>query len=294
MISKKVTAICPGSCGEFIQGIVNGREISVSYPIDMYSSITVQYGNWENIRNSITPYKKLTSAVDIVLEHLGIPVNKKRNIEILRKSNLPMGKGMSSSTADIGSLAVALAAYFGYELKPHEIMAIATSIEPTDGIFYKDIVLYDIEQKSIAKTIGPVPALKVLVLEGEGLIDTVSFRNRRVRIPEIDAAYIELCHAIETNNWAALGRACIVSAMANQDILPKPRLEEIIATALEYGAYGVNVAHTGTAVGILMDENIDEYYLLKSLRNSGVLQLYGRYNIVHMITNRLSYFPNKF
>ena len=49
-----------------------------------------------------------------------------------------------------------------------------------------------------------------------------------------------------------LGEGATMSALANQRILPKPNLEAIIDYALARGAYGVNVAHSGTVAGILL------------------------------------------
>jgi hypothetical protein len=44
-----------------------------------------------------------------------------------------------------------------------------------------------------------------------------------------------------------------LSARAHQRILPKPQLEKVIGLAREVGALGVNVAHSGTVIGLLLD-----------------------------------------
>ena len=54
------------------------------------------------------------------------------------------------------------------------------------------------------------------------------------------------------------------SALANQSILYKSGLEEIVEFSKSLGALGVNAAHTGTVIGIIFDEDmesrkIDEY-----------------------------------
>ena len=46
----------------------------------------------------------------------------------------------------------------------------------------------------------------------------------------------------------------IQSALANQDILFKPHLNEIINFAMNEGALTVNIAHSGTVIGIFFDD----------------------------------------
>ena len=45
------------------------------------------------------------------------------------------------------------------------------------------------------------------------------------------------------------------SALANQKILPKQNLEELMTFAEELGAVAVNVAHSGTVAGIFFHED---------------------------------------
>jgi uncharacterized protein involved in propanediol utilization len=52
-----------------------------------------------------------------------------------------------------------------------------------------------------------------------------------------------------------LGRVATMSASICQRHLPKPRFETVLDIAQEYGACGVQVAHSGTLVGILLDAN---------------------------------------
>jgi L-threonine kinase len=58
-----------------------------------------------------------------------------------------------------------------------------------------------------------------------------------------------------------------MSALANQRILPKSHLEAIIDHVLVRGAYGVNVAHSGTVVGILLPPGREaDEQLIRGLR----------------------------
>ena len=61
----------------------------------------------------------------------------------------------------------------------------------------------------------------------------------------------------EKNN-KYIGKACVMSAYANQKILYKKQLEDIMIISEDYQAIGVNVAHSGTVIGVLFDDNCEE------------------------------------
>ena len=52
-----------------------------------------------------------------------------------------------------------------------------------------------------------------------------------------------------------LGKLATTSALLNNKRLPKPYLEEIIEITTELGLPGVNVAHSGSIVGILLTQD---------------------------------------
>lgn len=278
---KKVSAVCPGSCGELLQGMIDGVELSVSYPINRYSKVTVAEKEKNDIhKNYDLALSKIYLAAASTLKYLNIPREEIKRIEIKRKSSLPLGKGMSSSTADIGATSLAVATFFGCKLTPNDIARLAASIEPTDGILYENLVLFNALDGQAAAVLGKVPQLKILVLEGRGMVDTIAFRSSRTFIPRVDSAYCLLKEAACRRDWLALGKASTISACLWQEILPKPHLDKIIEIAAQKGAYGVNIAHTGVALGIILDENMEEDELIESLRQQGILEAYGQFYTV--------------
>ena len=52
-----------------------------------------------------------------------------------------------------------------------------------------------------------------------------------------------------------IGKGATRSALANQQLLFKPRLEEVLELSKQVGAAGVNVAHSGTVIGILFADD---------------------------------------
>ena len=103
----KATVRCPGSCGELVQGTDAGINFLVTCPISLYSTVTVDLAP----DGTTVPEAgaKTREAVRRTLEYLRLPV---ADYSVDVQSELPAGKGMASSSADISAacLATALAA----------------------------------------------------------------------------------------------------------------------------------------------------------------------------------------
>ena len=54
-----------------------------------------------------------------------------------------------------------------------------------------------------------------------------------------------------------IGEGATLSSVANQAVLPKPQLAPAIDLAQAAGAVGVNVAHSGTVLGLLFAEDAE-------------------------------------
>ena len=58
---------------------------------------------------------------------------------------------------------------------------------------------------------------------------------------------------LRRGNLADIGYGATLSARAHRCILHKPPLEAVMGLAKDVGALGVNAAHSGTAMGVLLD-----------------------------------------
>lgn len=252
---KKVTAICPGSCGELIQGFIKGKKLLVSLPIEMYAKVTVKEGQGNH--HQLLP--KMRSALQETLKRLDISNDVLERLNFSFYNDLPKGKGMASSTADIGSLIKAVAKFLGEDLSISQIASIALSIEPTDSVLFDKLTLFDYIEGSFSEEIGLCPELNIVILEGYGGINTVefnqnnSFRPNPLLEKEMDKAYFLLQKGIKELNYELLGQGSLISARINQQILEKVYLENLIETAMKNCAAGINVAHSGTVTGVLVD-----------------------------------------
>ena len=240
----------PGTCGELVQGTINGQNFLITCPINVYSEVEVSFG-----QQASRVGEKTRAAVTRTLEYLQQPTT---GLAITARSELLVGKGMASSSADIAAACQAAAQCFGRGLTPDEIADIALEIEPTDGVFYPGIVMLDHVSGSIRRLLGAPPAMYIAVFDVGGEVNTQNF-NQRSDLSDLNAAKesivrqaVELVtEGLRYGDSQMIGRGATLSAIANQTILYKPCLNKVIAIAERHGAVGVNAAHSGTVLGIL-------------------------------------------
>jgi len=254
---KQATVRVPGSCGELVQGTLNGQNFLITCPINCYSEVTVSFGRHDSLGQAEPQHAKAHLAVDRTLRHFQTAA---RAYHISVRSLLPVGKGMASSSADIGAACLAAAACLGAELSPRQVADIALSIEPTDAVFFPGINMFDHRCGRVCEFLGRPPDLEVLIFDLGGEVDTLAF-NARTDLAEqnikkehiIKEAVALVREGIRAGDPALVGKAATLSALANQAILAKARLEEVLHLAWQSGALGVNVAHSGTVAGVLLD-----------------------------------------
>lgn len=250
----RATVRAPGSCGELVQGTLDGINFLVTCPINCYSEVTVA------INNGISPdpaRSKTRLAMERTLDRLG---RRAVTGAATVRSDIPPGKGMASSSADISAACLATALACGQVLPPETIADLALSIEPTDAVFYPGIMLFDHVRGRIREPLGTPPPATILVLDGGGEVDTVQFNRRRDlaeknarKEPAIREALALVKAGLAAKDLRQIGEAATISALANQDILPKPDLPRLAKWVIRCGASGINAAHSGTVVGVLCD-----------------------------------------
>ncbi|MDF2636000.1 MAG: kinase [Pelosinus sp.] len=247
----RVTVKAPGSCGELAQGTMNGKHFLITCPIDLYSKVTVK--PCKSI-TSLNVGCKVISAIQKTLHYLQIT----DHFHVTVRSELPIGKGMASSSADISAACQSIALSVGKLLSADEIANIALSIEPTDGIFYPGIVLFDHVKGHIRQYLGNAIPMYIAIFDVGGEIDTLHFNQRsdleklnQANELQVQKAMNLIVEGLTKNDAILLGKGTTLSALANQKILFKPHLEEMINIGLSWGAVGVNIAHSGTVVGVL-------------------------------------------
>ena len=259
------TASAPGTCGELVQGITGGVHFLVTCPINQFSRVTVTL--WESSDAGTGIRVKGDPRLPKTLQAVGsalVEIQKQRRIPDLLAhvsvaNPLPIGKGMGSSSADITAAVSATGTAAGVVLSPETIARIALSVEPTDGVMFPGVALFDHRSGRVAEPLGPPPPLEVIVVDCGGEVDTLEF-NRIDRTADwesvsvkTDAALELVREGISRGDPELVGRGATISARAGCTSDAVPWVERAESFARENGAVGINVAHSGTVVGILLD-----------------------------------------
>ena len=247
----------PGTCGEFLQGSIDGQSFLVTCPINRYSYA---------LSNVIQPFSKEFCALQPksaqarkLVQELVQQKNKNQICPpVYVRSDILQGKGMASSSADISVTAMATALAMDYDLSLKELEQICLSVEPTDASFYQGVTQFDYIKGTISKPLGMCPPLKILVFDEGGSIDTVSFNKQadlQNKILEkesiIQESFDLFKQGLITHDIKRIGQAATLSAFGNQRILYKPNLYDFHDVGNSYNSVGPIIAHSGTIMGLL-------------------------------------------
>ena len=250
----------------------------------MYATATVEISRGSGRVFAPVHAPKASRAVALALERFA---RSDVDASLRLSSPLPRGKGMASSTADVSAAIAATAAALGYkdDLNPEEIARLALSIEPSDGLMLPGVSMFDHRNGAVARTLGPAPPMRVVVLDFGGSIDTLAFNNidredtlRRLQ-PTFEEALALIIRGIERCRPQDVAVGATLSAIANQRALYKPQLESVMRLADDLGALGVNVAHSGAVLGMLFeDDSAIAGRAASQVRESlsGIRQVYNR------------------
>lgn len=249
-------AACPASCGEIIQGWILGGEKLVSCPVEWYSHVDVTTGK------PLPNERPLTRAmVRQLLAHWQLPPSLSSQLRIECRSTIPIAKGMASSTADIAATAVATARHFERPLDEATLARLCVALEPTDSTLFSGLTLFDHTAATTQIPCGLLPRTEILLLESPLTLSTADY-HRLARQPllqahadTLDRAWQTLQVACAQGDAALLGKAATMSAIASQALLPKPAFSSLLNLVERFDLYGLNVAHSGSIVGLLLDSS---------------------------------------
>jgi len=267
--NKPVTVIASGTCGELVQGAIGGSDFLVNCPIDRFSSAILRNnGDAGLVVEKPDEYRKVQKVADVIGEMFGL--NFCHSLEII--SEIPTGKGMASSSADIIAAAVAIKYAFGIKVNHQLLAQIATQIEPSDCVHFPDISQVNhLSGKLIASMPAPV-GLRTLIVDCGGEVDSINFDREfarhlyREQPLVIQEALSALKIGLRSKNNKLIAKAATLSATLNQHVLYKPQFEELSLLTSKLGALGVNCAHSGTVLGVLYEpSSVDKDTLVEHI-----------------------------
>jgi uncharacterized protein involved in propanediol utilization len=181
--------------------------------------------------------------------------------ELSLESTVPMGHGYGSSTADVVAAIRAVAAAARTPLRQETIAALAVAAEvASDPLAFDELpILFAQREGRTLEFLGAAfPALIVVGcnVAPDQPVDTLLTSPARYDSDEIETFRVLrglAAHAIAKGNARLLGNVATASARISQQHLPQPLFDEITAIARATGACGIQVAHSGTLIGLLFD-----------------------------------------
>jgi len=205
---------------------------------------------------------KACRAAARALRQLGAP--QAGRLEIV--SNIPPGRGLGSSTADVTAALRAVFDAYGAPLLASEAARLAVAAETaSDAIMFWEgpaspAVLFAQREGCVIEAFtGPLPPLLVLGFDAAPRAQGVD--TLRMTLPtyslgeqaEFERLRAQARQSILAGDAMLMGQVATRSAMLNQPYLPTPGFEQWLEIARACRAIGVQVAHSGTVAGLLFD-----------------------------------------
>ena len=236
--------------GELMQGILPDRSpflISGLPSRTFFSEAILEDGR--DFSSGLPP--KAQQAVDLFYSICPIPRTTRPGI--LLRSNIPPGKGLSSSSADILSVLYVLNDHWQMYFSPAQLYSIAARVEPTDPCLSDDTVIFK-QQTGITDQVLSLPPLAMIWFDAAP--------HRQVNTLEVQRLYdqdapgffhsllFKFLQSAAAADYAGLFDCITRSALYNQSIISLPRFGEYYQLAASSQA-GLMVAHSGTIIGLL-------------------------------------------
>ncbi len=287
-LSKNVvtgTGASFGTFGELLQGALadSDQDFLVTLPIARWATVRITLDPAAEELCVDPPHKgKSLHVARSLLESRGVTCGG----TVTLSGDLPEGKGMSSSSADLVATVRAVGDALGTPVTPAEIEDRLRDIEPTDGLMYGHVVAFYHRRVRLCRVLPELPPLTIVGIDEGGQVDTVNFNASR---PPITAAerreYARLLDVLETalaaGDLRTVGEVSTRSAVLNQARCAKRHLGSMLDISRDAGALGVAVAHSGTMIGILVSNDDPQHAAKVAAAKAGCAELAGAVSVDH-------------
>lgn len=245
--------------GELIQGILpsNKRFLISNKSSRVFKNITRIELNKSKGKNLLNSKSQL--ALELFWSTLS---NKERILDlsqltITQNGNIPIGKGLSSSSADVLGILDALNQCFKTDYSKEKIYSLASIIEPTDPCLHTTNLLFHQDIGEIKNSLELIPFHLIYFDSDINLqIDTQVLSNEIQYSKNQTLLYEKLINdtimATEKKDYQTFFDCINHSSLLNQSFLPKKKIEVLYDFAIK-NKVGLFVAHSGTYMGLVVE-----------------------------------------
>jgi len=260
--------VCHGTFGELLQGVLpNQRNFMVTFPIHLFSGAIFCLDNTKKHVVVHPPEKRKSSKLaQMILQHYRINFGGTLRIS----SQIPEGKGLASSSADLVATAYAMRQALSIPIEANLIARLISKIEPTDGVMYAGASAFYHKEVRLKESIDHLPPLYILAIDEGKTIDTLQYNSIKrvytsIYCRNYEKMLAEITHATKSKNLRGIGHIATKSALMNQKYNYKSSLREVIRICEHARGLGVAVAHSGSFLGILLDPQSSQFSRQRSL-----------------------------
>jgi len=254
-------AIYPGSCGEIIQGCVQGKDMLLSCPVNLFTTVRV-YECQKPINRF--NYIKSSTILDNMLKRWGYEyLHSQFDIDI--ESAIPKSKGFASSTADLCGVYICLLKLFNRQYDIKEAVEEFVKIEPTDSIIFRDMVLFDYKEGKYDENIGDYIKFYILAFEGTRAIDTLAFNERNLPpLSDINDILQLVKEGVKSADISKIAQASETSIRRNLKRLSYDIYGDVENLSRMTGGLGLIGGHSGNVLGIIYNDREKCAYAAKN------------------------------
>ncbi|MDP5274861.1 GHMP family kinase ATP-binding protein [Chengkuizengella axinellae] len=245
-----------GTFGELLQGALPGQvDFLVTFPIKCYSFAKFVSDPELNVITVFPASKRKSQRlVKMILDYYHLPLGGRLELE----SNIPVGKGLASSSADLVATARAISNCFNLNLSNNLLQQFLMKLEPTDGVMYQGICSFKHKKVELIEFYRSSLPLTVVGIDEGGIVDTIQFNKlpKKYNIHkqlEYEQLLSNMKIALKHRDLKTIGRIATRSTVLNQEIRPKKYLNECLEISNKFGGLGIITSHSGTCIGILLD-----------------------------------------
>lgn len=257
-LNKSGHGVCNSSFGEIIQGCkLNNDDFLVSLPIKLISSCKISLEKFDAPLIVECNRQKTKDLITILFQKINI--NWGYYVKCNLKSNIPISKGLSSSTADMVAAVRAIENLFNIIFDKDLISKTFKIIEPHEGLHYNTCTLYNHVKGKLILDFKYIPNFYILAIDKGGVVDTLEFNKKakyKFKHKKMSEKNLNrIINAFKIKNDLEIAKCATISSKILAERYNYDLNIKAINFIEEAKSIGLVSAHSGTFLGFLYEKN---------------------------------------